>query len=1771
MKKISVPILVLVLLTQLLLPWGAAAADEVTPNCFPPPGPDITVTPNPVDFGSVLVGTTSPSQTVTIKDTGSYDIYISAVTITGNDPSSFNITNDNASGHTIYSNPYWHQSDYATVKVVFHPTSVGGKSANLHIKYSKDCHTDQYVDVPLTGTGIQPDIDVSPLALDFGNVYLGSTSSPQTVTVKNVGTANLTITGITINNARFTISSGNISGQTLAPSVQATITLTFTPQAVGGQSGNLTISSDDPDEGTVKVGLSGNGIAKPAAPDIAVSPEALDFGDVYVGSSKSLNVTISNVGDAGLTIYGVTTDNDKFSTTNITSLGAGESANVTVTFAPTDLGPQSGNLTISSDDPDEPAVKVTLSGNGIAKPAAPDIDVSPLALDFGNVYLGSTSSPQTVTVKNVGTANLTITGITINNARFSISSGNISGQTLAPSVQATITLTFTPQAVGAQSGNLTISSDDPDEGTVKVGLSGNGIAKPAAPDIAVSPEALDFGDVYVNSSKSLNVTISNVGDAGLTIYGVTTDNDKFSTTNITSLAAGESANVTVTFGPTNLGPQSGNLTISSDDPDEPAVKVTLSGNGIAKPAAPDIAVSPEALDFGDVYVNSSKSLNVTISNVGDAGLTIYGVTTDNDKFSTTNITSLGAGESANVTVTFAPDVVGAQSGNLTISSDDPDEPGVKVTLSGNGIAKPAAPDIAVSPEALDFGDVYVGSSKSLNVTISNVGDAGLTIYGITTDNDKFSTTNITSLAAGESANITVTFAPDAVGAQSGNLTISSDDPDEPAVKVTLSGNGIAKPAAPDIAVSPEALDFGDVYVGSSRSLNVTISNVGDAGLTIYGVTTDNDKFSTTNITSLAAGESANVTVTFGPTDLGPQSGNLTISSDDPDEPSVKVTLSGNGIAKPAAPDIAVSPEALDFGDVYVGATKSLNVTISNVGDAGLTIYGVTTDNDKFSTTNITSLGAGESANVTVTFAPTDLGPQSGNLTISSDDPDEGTVTVALSGNGIAKPAAPDIAVSPEALDFGDVYVGATKSLNVTISNVGDAGLTIYGVTTDNDKFSTTNITSLGAGESANVTVTFAPTGLGPQSGNLTISSDDPDEPAVKVTLSGNGIAKPAAPDIAVSPEALDFGDVYVGATRSLNVTISNVGDAGLTIYGVTTDNDKFSTTNITSLAAGESANVTVTFGPDAVGGQSGNLTISSDDPDEPAVKVTLSGNGITKPAAPDIAVSPEALDFGDVYVNSSKSLNVTIENVGDAGLTIYGITTDNDKFSTTNITSLGAGESANVTVTFGPTDLGPQSGNLTISSDDPDEPSVKVTLSGNGIAKPAAPDIAVSPEALDFGDVYVGSSKSLNVTISNVGDAGLTIYGITTDNDKFSTTNITSLAAGESANITVTFAPDAVGGQSGNLTISSDDPDEGTVTVALSGNGIAKPAAPDIAVSPEALDFGDVYVGSSRSLNVTISNVGDAGLTIYGVTTDNDKFSTTNITSLAAGESANVTVTFAPDVVGGQSGNLTISSDDPDEPAVKVTLTGNGIAKPAAPDIAVSPEALDFGDVYVNSSKSLNVTISNVGDAGLTIYGITTDNDKFSTTNITSLAAGESANVTVTFAPTDLGPQSGNLTISSDDPDEPAVKVTLSGNGIAKPAAPDIAVSPEALDFGDVYVGSTKSLNVTISNVGDAGLTIYGVTTDNDKFSTTNITSLAAGESANVTVTFAPDRPRPAVGQPDDQLRRPGRARRQSNALRQWHRQTGGAGHRRQPRGAGLRRRLRQLLEVPQCDHQQRR
>lgn len=102
------------------------------------------------------------------------------------------------------------------------------------------------------------------------------------------------------------------------------------------------------------------------------------------------------------------------------------------------------------------------------------------------------------------------------------------------------------------------------------------------------------------------------------------------------------------------------------------------------------------------------------------------------------------------------------------------------------------PEIVVDPLSVDLGSVVVGSAHSETVNVANLGDAPLTISSVTVTGGSFQVDGDvpTELLVGESFDITITFQPATLGAATGNLSIESDDPDQPAVDVPLSGSGV---------------------------------------------------------------------------------------------------------------------------------------------------------------------------------------------------------------------------------------------------------------------------------------------------------------------------------------------------------------------------------------------------------------------------------------------------------------------------------------------------------------------------------------------------------------------------------------------------------------------------------------------------------------------------------------------------------------------------------------------------------------------------------------------------------------------------------------------------------------------------------------------------------------------------------------------------------------------------------------------------------------------
>lgn len=211
------------------------------------------------------------------------------------------------------------------------------------------------------------------------------------------------------------------------------------------------------------------------------------------------------------------------------------------------------------------------------------------------------------------------------------------------------------------------------------------------------------------------------------------------------------------------------------------------------------------------------------------------------------------------------------------------------------------------------------------------------------------------------------------------------------------------------------------------------------------------------------------------------------------------------------------------------------------------------------------------------------------------------------------------------------------------------------------------------------------------------------------------------------------------------------------------------------------------------------------------------------------------------------------------------------------------------------------------------------------------PKIEVTPDNLEFGNVQLGLSAEQSVTVANTGGAILGINAITIDGSAASaymqTNDCTTVAPGESCTVDVTYFPSGEGEQLAELSIQSDDPDNGLVAVPMSGTSVLQPE-PEISVDPQSVDFGKIQVGTSASTDITVSNVGDEVLYINGVSLDgaasSDFLQTHDCAMLTQDQACTITVTYTAPAAGISTANLVIESDDPDANVVDVALQGEG-------------------------------------------------------------------------------------------------------------------------------------------------------------------------------------------------------------------------------------------------------
>ena len=210
-----------------------------------------------------------------------------------------------------------------------------------------------------------------------------------------------------------------------------------------------------------------------------------------------------------------------------------------------------------------------------------------------------------------------------------------------------------------------------------------------------------------------------------------------------------------------------------------------------------------------------------------------------------------------------------------------------------------------------------------------------------------------------------------------------------------------------------------------------------------------------------------------------------------------------------------------------------------------------------------------------------------------------------------------------------------------------------------------------------------------------------------------------------------------------------------------------------------------------------------------------------------------------------------------------------------------------------------------------------------------------------------------------------------------------------------------------------------------------------LSASPASLSFGNVSVGATATQSVTLKNSGTAAVTVSQTSVSGSAFSITKgipLSSIAAGQSVTLQVSFAPSSSGGSSGTLTVTSDANNSPTA-VNLTGTGVAPVA--QLTVMPNNVNFGNVVVGVSSSLGVMLKNSGNSNVTVSGVTASGGDYSATGVssnTTIAPGQFATLNVVFTPAATGRASGSVSVSSNATNSPAT-ISLLGSGVV-PATP---------------------------------------------------------------------------------------------------------------------------------------
>lgn len=579
--------------------------------------------------------------------------------------------------------------------------------------------------------------------------------------------------------------------------------------------------------------------------------------------------------------------------------------------------------------------------------STPDPDTDVDTLPFGIQEVGTTSENQTVEAINPGGPPVEITNLSLSGddvTDFDVTEESLACiKSLAPGTSCPIEVNFTPASEGAKSATLDITyagSATP----LQVALTGEGVVARVTSD----PEAIDFGEVGVETSHSQTVTITSSGTGPVEIgqlFALASEvegarfrlNLTDDTCSYVVLAPTESCTVKVNIDPAFAGELTGELAGAG----VPAVPIT------ATAVASGMSVTPATYDFGKAEVDGVGQSNLfTVTSTGTAPLTVSQITVsgpDADDFLITANTcsaALEPGGTCTFRGVFSPEAGSSASRSATFDVSG-NVPTAQIAVSGEATIG----DVVITPAALAFGEVKTGQSATETLTLTAAGTADMYIQGLTiggpdaADFEKGEDgCSGQQTSAGDSCEIELTFSPETTGPKAATFTVNSVPQTQ---VVNLTGTGI-DPAG---TLTPVTHDFGSADIGvpyGHPSQDFVLTSTGTTPLEVgtFSAGGTENSFTVSGgtgcVRAIDPGSTCRVTVTFDPKDgeAGPRNGRIAFGTN---AGELAATYVGAATKLPVPPPEVTSAILKLKSPAKVKRGKKLKVTatVKNTGDTAI--------------------------------------------------------------------------------------------------------------------------------------------------------------------------------------------------------------------------------------------------------------------------------------------------------------------------------------------------------------------------------------------------------------------------------------------------------------------------------------------------------------------------------------------------------------------------------------------------------------------------------------------------------------------------------------------------------------------------------------------------------------------------------------------------------------------------------------------------------------------